>query len=371
MTEQEISFRFTRPTRRSPTQQTITRHLRTFAPPLPASSGGELHQAREQIFTALSRLTALFGTLILIVLLLPEHSNTPLYSYLLLPLVLGVIWVIALKRDALYVIRVTLFLLGIYAVAFIEMGVNGLTHDAVAIFMFFSMSSKLFLGSKPGFAGLTASTLSIVLVGTLISTGSYVPIAEPASGLTFRATIMTCLIFVMVVSSMQIGAKVLFERLEAALRSERYARALLQTERDMLEVQIEARTKQLAQAHAEALAAKQEALDQKTYLESLHVIGIELLQQRDVDQMLQLIVDRATQILDAPFGEVMLEDNGELIVHAFSANQPLLKGDRVGRDQALLSWQVFDTRKPVMIDDYTLWAQNRAIYAPLALRAVM
>ena len=65
----------------------------------------------------------------------------------------------------------------------------------------------------------------------------------------------------------------------------------------------------------------------------------------------------------------MVHEGDVLIVQAFTTNQPFLRGDRVQRGQAQISWQAFDTRQPVVIDDYSAWVARRAIYNPLALAA--
>lgn len=109
---------------------------------------------------------------------------------------------------------------------------------------------------------------------------------------------------------------------------------------------------------------------QNDYLSILHQITLDLLNRRELNDLLQVIVDRSAILLDAPFSELMLERDGNLIVEAFTANQPNLKGDRVTRSQAKLSWQAFDTHQPVVLDDYSTWEHKRDIYDEDALHAV-
>lgn len=98
------------------------------------------------------------------------------------------------------------------------------------------------------------------------------------------------------------------------------------------------------------------------YLSILHQVTLDLLNRRDVEDLLQVIVDRASVLLDATFSELMLEEDGYLVVKAFTANQPNLKGDRVGREQAKLSWQAFDIKEPVVLEDYATWEFRRDVY---------
>lgn len=108
---------------------------------------------------------------------------------------------------------------------------------------------------------------------------------------------------------------------------------------------------------------------QNDYLSILHQITLDLLNRREINDLLQVIVDRSAVLLDAPFSELMLERDGTLVVEAFTANQPNLKGDRVTRSQAKLSWQAFDTHQPVVLDDYSTWEHRRDIYTSSALHA--
>ncbi|PKN91051.1 MAG: hypothetical protein CVU44_21570 [Chloroflexi bacterium HGW-Chloroflexi-6] len=121
-----------------------------------------------------------------------------------------------------------------------------------------------------------------------------------------------------------------------------------------------------------ALQKNNEQLHQQNeYLSVLHQVTLDLLNHRNVDELLQMIVDRAVILLDAPFGELMLEKDGELVVQTFTQNQGLLKGDRVGRDSAKLSWTAFDTKMPAVLDDYFTYPYRRDVYAETTLHAVV
>ncbi len=110
---------------------------------------------------------------------------------------------------------------------------------------------------------------------------------------------------------------------------------------------------------------------QNDYLSILHQVTLDLLDRREITDLLKTIVDRSAILLDAPFSELMLEKDGVLMVEAFTGNQQSLKGDRVTRGEAILSWQAFDTRQPVVLDDYSTWEHRREIYAPGKLHATV
>ena len=109
---------------------------------------------------------------------------------------------------------------------------------------------------------------------------------------------------------------------------------------------------------------------QNDYLSILHQITLDLLDHREINDLLQVIVDRSAVLLDAPFSELMLEEDGVLVVESFTDNQSNLKGDRVTREQGKLSWQAFDSHQPVILEDYAVWEHRREIYDPQSLHAI-
>lgn len=103
---------------------------------------------------------------------------------------------------------------------------------------------------------------------------------------------------------------------------------------------------------------------------ALSQIAIELLNQRKLDELLNTIVKKAALLLDAPYGEIMLKEGENLVVHAFTENQPFLLGDIVGRGEAHLTWQAHDTGQPAVVENYSNWNKHRNIYESVHLEAV-
>ncbi|MBN2118290.1 MAG: PAS domain S-box protein [Anaerolineales bacterium] len=109
---------------------------------------------------------------------------------------------------------------------------------------------------------------------------------------------------------------------------------------------------------------------QNKYLSILHEIALDLLNRRELNDLLQAIANHAADLLNAPYGEIMLKEGAELVVHSFTQNQEYLSGDRVGRDTAKLAWQAHDTGQPATLDDYSAWPDRRTIYDRAQLVAV-
>jgi diguanylate cyclase (GGDEF)-like protein/PAS domain S-box-containing protein len=113
-----------------------------------------------------------------------------------------------------------------------------------------------------------------------------------------------------------------------------------------------------------------ELQQQQEYLSFLHHITLDMLNRRNMDELFQLVVNYAVRLMDAPFVEVMLEKNGELVVQACTQNQDFLKGSRFGRMAAKLSWSAFDSQLPAVLDDYCAHPDFQIVYSELALQAV-
>ena len=101
----------------------------------------------------------------------------------------------------------------------------------------------------------------------------------------------------------------------------------------------------------------------------LHGSTLAFLRYRDIDELLQSLVDHAVEMLDSPFAEIVTLEDDELVVRAFSANQPYLEGDRSQRGTALLTWQAVDTREPAVLEDYSVWPLRRSLFEPANLHA--
>jgi PAS domain S-box-containing protein len=103
---------------------------------------------------------------------------------------------------------------------------------------------------------------------------------------------------------------------------------------------------------------------------ALYSTTLDLVTRHQDRALLQVIVDRSVEVLDAPYSEIDLVEGDELVNVAFTANQPLLKGDRASRDSARLTWQAVDTRQAVVLDDYAAWPYRRPVFNEIELHAV-
>lgn len=103
-------------------------------------------------------------------------------------------------------------------------------------------------------------------------------------------------------------------------------------------------------------------LRQYESLNTLHLITLDLLNRRDIKDLLQFIVNQAVRLLEVSYCEILLPDGDALTAQAFTRDKPFTEGNRFTREEAYLSWQVFETGKPAVIDDYALWPHRHKIY---------
>lgn len=329
-----------------------------------------LFQAREQIMTVIMRVAALVG---LVSLLFAAAPVVRLGLYGLLSgyaLVLALAWLLALARGIDYRLRGGALVAGVYLLAVNELLHFGYSVDAHIYLVAFSLFPAIFFGWRAGVGALLVGVATLGLAGWQIAGTGAAPFGEPMRELTASIVVSACINFVMVTGAVQAGMYALLYSHELAWRRESQARSLLKAEHDLLDQRVAERTGELALARDRALAASRADAAQKAFLAALHQTTLDLLSRHALDDVLQLIVDRSTAVLDAPYGELMLIENDELVVRAYTANQSFLQNDRVRRDEALLSWQALDSREPAVIADYSAWAGHRALYAPVPLQAV-
>ena len=97
---------------------------------------------------------------------------------------------------------------------------------------------------------------------------------------------------------------------------------------------------------------------QNEMLSGLHHITLNLLKFHDLNQLLNGLIESSAAFLDAPYTRILLLEGEMLVVKAATQNQPQLIGQRLGRQDAVLSWKAVDTREPVVLSDHRVWQQQ-------------
>jgi transcriptional regulator with GAF, ATPase, and Fis domain len=86
----------------------------------------------------------------------------------------------------------------------------------------------------------------------------------------------------------------------------------------------------------------------------LHQITLDLLKERDMDNLLQAIVDQASKLLNTEIGYLTLKEGDLLVDRAFSPiDAPYHKISGKREEDTSPIWQVFDSGKPFITQDYS------------------
>jgi len=164
------------------------------------------------------------------------------------------------------------------------------------------------------------------------------------------------------------------------------ALALLEEQNAMLELQVQERTSELAeatrraeiaavataQADRERGALLDQMMRQNEYLAALHEVTLGLITRLDHQDLLEAIIARAAQLLDAPHGFVYLLEPGasemECKVGVGALTQLVGSRRKPGEGVAGKVWQMGE---PLVVDDYDHWPGRVEQFRPGLLGAIM
>ena len=116
--------------------------------------------------------------------------------------------------------------------------------------------------------------------------------------------------------------------------------------------------------------AEQKLRKQYNTLAALHQVALDLLNRRDVDELLQTILNRAAELLDAPFGVLALPQDAGLEVRVATPSMHHMIGDLTGFDEGIAG-KAFTTRQPQMVDHYSSWPDGVARYVQLGMTSAL
>ena len=164
------------------------------------------------------------------------------------------------------------------------------------------------------------------------------------------------------------------------------ALVLLEEQNAMLELQVQERTAELAeatrraeiaavataQADRERGALLDQMMRQNEYLAALHEVTLGLITRLDHQDLLEAIIARAAQLLDAPHGFVYLLEPGasemECKVGVGALTQLVGSRRKPGEGVAGKVWQMGE---PLVVDDYDHWPGRVEQFRPGLLGAIM
>lgn len=110
---------------------------------------------------------------------------------------------------------------------------------------------------------------------------------------------------------------------------------------------------------------------QNEKLNTMQSITLDLLNHRNVADVLNAILLQSCSLLDSPFGLVMLLEGDILTCHAVSGYDEYFKELRMPLKDAQLSALAASTRQPQVVQDYSNWVQRNELHDPYHLKAVV
>ena len=108
--------------------------------------------------------------------------------------------------------------------------------------------------------------------------------------------------------------------------------------------------------------AEESVRRQADFLAALNQTTLELLGRRNVNELLQALVARASLLLKSPHAEISLLEQGDLVLRAFSKGRDYPGGVRVRRGEPAISWRAVETRLPVVVERYADHPESRDFY---------
>ncbi len=221
--------------------------------PVPADVDPKWYQVRERSFTLILRIIALVGSVALGVVSAPGFVDFPLFPFFI---ILGLIWALALVRQLDFNLRVAIFLSVMYIRGLIELYDFGYSPVSFMLFITLVVAAALLLGRSGARMVLFLAVTSLAAFGVQIGTGHYLPV-HAFEGVPSPATLKRAIAPLLIFTASGVGlmtlVAILMESLNKAWQMETQARHLLQQERDLLDLRITERTRDLAQARDEAV----------------------------------------------------------------------------------------------------------------------
>lgn len=121
---------------------------------------------------------------------------------------------------------------------------------------------------------------------------------------------------------------------------------------------------------AEKKHVESKLLYQNKQLNALHQITLDLIGHHKLDELLDTILLRASELLESPIGMLGYIEEDVLVVKATTKLVEPQKGLHIPIKEARLSAKAIETRQPQTVDDYSIWEDRLHIHDPYNWRAV-
>jgi diguanylate cyclase (GGDEF)-like protein len=276
-----------------------------------------------------------------------------------------------LRRGHVQIVSVLVPILGFAIISLQAYHMGAIDAIHVAGYLLVIALATLLVSIRAGLLYTVLTCLFTWILANLEMRGLVAP-AEPLAPNyeAFIFIIVTIFSFGVVTTMRTVMMNSLYKALQEIGQRQRTEQAMIQLNHS-LDRRVSERTLELEEVIEKQFQTEMALRARNEAFSILHSNTLAFLRYRDIDELLQSLVDHATQLLDAPFGEIVTLHGDELVVRAYSSNQPYLTGDRSKRGQAVLAWQAVDTLEPAMVEDYSSWPMRRTLFDGARLHAAM
>lgn len=250
--------------------------------PAQINAGDEIGILRERILQYFSLISLWIGIAVLI-LILPTYVQVQRWGLIgiYFACLLSMIMVTFIRRIP-YLIRGSIVLIVVYAIAFGSLLVYGLSGNGPVLLVGFVALSAIFLGTRFGIGAALIAFTTMAAVGYLMVNRNLPlpPVEIQANAANLSDWINRTLIVTLLASFFSISLTVIVKGLRNALSEQRQIGIVLAQERDLLEERVQERTGELEQRALELETASKIARDisQINELDNLLDRAVDLIQ---------------------------------------------------------------------------------------------
>jgi signal transduction histidine kinase/DNA-binding response OmpR family regulator/HPt (histidine-containing phosphotransfer) domain-containing protein len=354
-----------------------------------------LHAWRKKILDVLLTVVALAAGVILVVAFLDAISRPGQWTTVGLASVLVLMLVaLAIFRRIDSRIRAWGIILVPYAIVVTALASYGLGGSGRLYLLALPIGALILIGVRGGIFMSAVSALTMAVFAYLADQGMLAQWLTGERNSLLLADWIAESIRMLGILAIVMAPLILFYRFqERLIAQERRARAelmgaqeLLEQQNTTLEQRVEERTAELAQAtrHAEEARAVAEQANrergtlldemvrQNQYLAALHDTTVGLISRLDVNELLEAVLTRAGQLLNAPHGFIYLAAPGDVELECRVGVGALsrLVGSRIKPGEGL-GGQVWQTGQALVVKDYDRWPGRLDQFQPGLLGAAM
>lgn len=260
---------------------------------------------------------------------------------------------------------------GVLAIGFLaglqNFSLDGLEGAGPLYFMILPIAAIILVNETAGIF------ITLVVVVTMAVLGIQAGPVQASFWLTRGSTVLMLLIATMTLLSLfyRFLTRIISQEQQAHNQLEK-AQELLEQQNQTLEERVTQRTTELASAMHQAETSANVLEQQNKYLATLHETALGLISHLDVTELLETVITRAGELLQAPHGflDLLEQDENVLVCKVGVGSLSQSVGSRRVSGQGLAG-KIWQTGEPLVIENYDAWPGREDRVPPHFLGAMM